>query len=414
MRSLFRAPATLAWAGSLLAVSVASAQTKVPTGPCYDASVRPRVVYVAGSSAARPFLGVVAKLMAQESPPTTVVYQSQGSCTGVEALYSANAQKRLIKDIPEAGATPANYAVYFEADGATVHECFLDPAGNTVDVGISDVYAQSCGLSASAGVEVTEYLGPVQPMTLVVPAASSQRTLSAEAGYLIFGLGGHEGAAAPFTDRRFYFVRNSKSGTQQMVARAVSVPAEKWWGIDRGGSSAIVSAMKLLVDPVNAEKAIGILSVDVADAERSNMRVLAFQAKDQRCGYWPDSSPTAFDKANVREGRYAIWGPLHFFARTSGGVPSEAAGALVSRFAAQRLDPALVEVVIQKHLVPQCAMRVTRSSEMGELKPFAPEFQCGCYFEAVANGATSCKACGGPGDCPAERPACNYGYCELN
>jgi len=413
MRSFFRAPAVLAGVGCMLAASAASAQTRVPTVPCYDASLRPRVVYVAGSSAARPFLGVVAKLMAQESPATTVVYQAQGSCTGVEAIGSTNAQKRLIRDIPEAGATPANYAVYFDADGVTARECFLDPAGNTVDVGISDVYAESCGLSLVGGAEVTEYLGPVQPMTLVVPAASSQRSISAEAGYLVFGLGGHEGAAAPFTDRRFYFVRNSKSGTQQMVARAVGVAADKWWGVDRGGSSAIVSAMKLLVDPVNAEKALGILSTDVADAERNNLRVLAFQAKGQRCGYWPDSSPTAFDKANVRAGRYAIWGPLHFFARTSGAVPDEAAGALVSRFAAQRLDPALIEVVVQKHLVPQCAMQVTRSSEMGELKPFVPEFQCGCYFEAVANGATACKACGGPGDCPAERPACNYGYCEL-
>ncbi|MBK8482618.1 MAG: hypothetical protein IPL40_15890 [Proteobacteria bacterium] len=397
----------------MLAASTVSAQTRLPTVPCFDPVLRPRVVYVAGSSAVRPFLGVVAKLMAEESSPTTVVYQAQGSCTGVAAIYSTDAETRRIKDLPAEGAAPANYAIFFEADGSTVHECFLDAAGELVDVGISDVYAASCGQSASEGVEVSEYLGPVQPMTLVTPVASSQRTISAEAGYLVFGLGGHGGAAAPFTDRRFFFVRNEKSGTQQMVARAVSVPAERWWGIDRGGSSAIVSAMKLLVDAGNAEKSIGILSSDVADQERGNLRVLAFQARDQRCGYWPDSSPTSFDKANVREGRYAIWGPLHLFARTSGGVPTEAAGALVSRFAAQRLEPALVEAIVQKHLVPQCAMQVTRSSEMGPLQALAPEFQCGCYFDAVANGATTCKACQGPGDCPAERPACNYGYCEL-
>lgn len=397
---------------ALLAAPPVRAQTKVPQVPCYDAGLRPRVVYVAGSTAARPFLGVLAKLLAAESPPVTVVYQAQGSCNGVEAIYSTDAQKRVIKDIPEVGATPANYAIFFEADGTTTRECSLDTGGNQVDVGLSDVYAESCGFGGAGGPEVTEYLGPVQPMVWVVPAASSQQSISAEAAYLAVGLGGNQGASAPWVDPRFYFVRNSKSGTQQLIARAIGVAANKWWGIDRGGSSQIVAAMKLLVDQANAEKSLAILSTDIADGERSNLRILAFQAKDQRCGYWPDSAASSFDKLNVREGRYAMWGPLHFFARTSGGVPNETTGALVSRFSAQRLETELIDAVIARHLVPLCAMKVTRKSEMGPLERFTPQFQCGCYFEFAADGATGCKACKGPGDCPSERPACNYGYCE--
>ena len=59
---------------------------------------------------------------------------------------------------------------------------------------------------------------------------------------------------------------------------------------------------------------------------------------------------------------------------------------------------------------------VTRTEEMGAIKPFSPDFQCGCYFEAtVPNGSApeSCQTCNGPADCPSTLPACNNGYCEL-
>ena len=29
------------------------------------------------------------------------------------------------------------------------------------------------------------------------------------------------------------------------------------------------------------------------------------------------------------------------------------------------------------------------------------------------DGRSTRRTCGGPGDCPPDRPACNYGYCEL-
>jgi len=391
----------------LVLAAPARAQTNPPTVKCYDATLRPNVVYITGSTAAKPFLGPLAKLLAKESTPYTIVYQGQGSCVGVSTIYQSDPTKRVIKDVTK------NWAIYWDADGVTSHECSLDPAGNTVDVGISDVYAASCGYTAPPeGVTITDYQGPIQPMTVVVPAASKQRSISHEAGYLVFGLGGHKGAAAPWTDPQYYFVRNASSGTQQMVARAVGVPAEKWWGINRGSSTAVLQAMKVLVDETSAEKSLGILATTEADAERANLRILAFQAKGQSCGYWPDSSPTAFDKLNVREGRYAIWGPLHFFARVTGGVPSAAAGAVVSRFAAARIDQDLIDAEIKKYVVPRCAMKVSRSEEMGPLKPYSPDYQCGCYFDLVANGSTKCQTCKGPGDCPSTRPARNYGYCE--
>lgn len=402
-------------AAALLAASPALAQKNTPTVDCVDPA-RPNIVYVAGSSAIKNFLSVTAGLLAANDPPYTIVYQSQGSCTGVKAVFSEVAEERVIKDIPATPEKDANYAVFFNPDG-TYQECFLDPAGNEVDVGASDVFATTCDFPAApAGVTIADYEGPIQPMTFVVPAASQQRNISAEAGYLAFGLGGQSGSfsAAPWTDATFFFVRNASSGTQQMVSRAVGVPADQWWGVDKGGSSAVRDDLKLIVDAASADKAIGILSTDVADSVREDLRILAFQAEGQSCAYWPDSTPFSFDKQNVRDGHYPIWGPVHFYARQeAGGLPSADAAALVTGFAKPSLDIELLEAIIAQHLVPKCAMHVQRTAEMGELSRYQTEYRCDCFFELIAEGSTSCQACTLASECPAERPACNYGYCEV-
>lgn len=405
-------PAAAALSAALVAALAAPEAHAEPTKNCYDAVDRPNVVYVAGSSAVKGFLSVVADLLLSEATPYTIVYQSQGSCTGVSAVYSDDMTKRVIKDIPAAGGKPANYAVFFNADGSN-EECFLDPNGNIVDVGVSDVYSATCGFDAApAGVQIADYKGPIQPMTFVVPALSTQKSISAEAGYMLFGTGSNNGAAAPWTDPELYFIRNASSGTQQMTARAVQVPADKWWGVDRGGSSGVLNGLKLLLDESIAEKAIGILSTDVADDNRDTIRVLAFQSTGQDCGYYPDSTPFLFDKNNVRDGHYPIWGPVHFFARVTAGVPSDAAGALVSRFAAPKLDMGLIETIAAKHLVPKCAMHVDRDEEMGALKAYETQTRCDCFYESVVNGSTDCQPCTQSSECPGTAPACSYGYCE--
>ena len=391
----------------------ASAQTQPPTVPCVDAAAgRAKVLYVAGSSAVRPFLAEVAKVLLLEG--TTVVYQSQGSCTGVSAIFETDPSKRLVKDIPAKDTKAANYAIFFGTDGSA-KECFLDATNTgawpTVDIGVSDVFADSCGYAQSPAVEITDYFGPVQPFAFVVPSASSQRVISREAGYLAFGLGGYSGAALPWTDPAYFFVRNASSGTQQMMARALGVPADQWWGVDRGGSGAVVKGLTLLVDPLVAEKSIGILSTDFTEKDRANLRVLAFQPSGASCGVLPDASATSREKRNVREGLYPIWGPLHLFARTTNGLPSDTAGALVLKFATPKIDPAVLQAETDGGVVPQCAMKVTRTSEMGEIKPYKPPFSCGCYYDQRTNGKTDCKTCQVPADCGAG-DSCNLGYCE--
>ncbi len=365
------------------------------------------VVVVSGSTALQPFLIVVAKLLATSSPPYVIAYQGTGSCNGVDHIFNADASRRMAKD-----AAGRNNLLF---DGDLAPQPCSFGAGATVDVGISDVFSSSCNAAYLPSDRIAEYLGPVQPMTFVVPSASTERAISAEMAQIVFGRGGRDPGASPLNDPSLYFVRNSSSGTQQMISRAIQVNAQQWWGIDRGGSTRVRDQL-LSVAPAKASGAIGILSTDFADAERSRLRILAYRDRQQLCGYYPDSSLFTRDKRNVRDGHYPIWGPIHLYAHVTDGVPNTAAAALVTRFTVPRLDQSLLDTIIKSGLVPQCAMKVTRTEEMGALSNFSPEFQCGCYFEATVPGGSlpeGCQACSGPGDCPSSKPACNNGYCEL-
>lgn len=376
--------------------------------PCVDPGTRNTIV-VSGSTAVQPFLSVVAPLLAANTPAFQIAYQPSGSCTGVDLLFNPDPTKRVVKDIP------GKQALLFNPDGTSVACSF--GSGTTLDVAVSDVYSTSCNTAYTVPSTIGSYLGPIQPMVFVVPSASSQQTISAELAHIVFGRGSTDATAAPWTDPKLYFIRNSGSGTQQMISRAINVVASKWWGIDRGSSGSVRDKMEA-VTPDKAENAIGIISTDFADAERGRLRILSFKNTDQTCGYYPDSTQFTRDKANVRDGHYPIWGPVHFYANVSNGVPSAAAGALVTRFTVPRLDQALQDAITKIGFVPDCAMSVSRSEEMGPLSAYSPEYHCGCYFEAnVVGGAApaSCHACTGPADCTGVpgKPACNNGYCEV-
>ena len=195
-------------------------------------------------------------------------------------MFDADRTRRIIKDIPN------NWAFFYDADGVKQY-CKLTPEGNIVDVGQSDVYARTCGYDPVPG--VADYTGPIQAITFVVPAASSQRAISAEAAHLVFGAGGSQGAVPPWIDPRLFFVRSPGTGTIQLTSRAINVPANAWWGIDRLSSDNLRDSMEG-VDPASAELAVGVLSSDFADQARDNLRILAFQGAGQSCGYLPDST----------------------------------------------------------------------------------------------------------------------------
>jgi hypothetical protein len=375
---------------------------------CFDpTNGRAQVVYITGSSNFPPLMAQLAPLVINAS--FTPVFQVTSSCSGVKAVYGGN---------PITDPTPgpsAKYAAYFNADGSSV-PCLLGPGGAQVDIGESDIFASTCGVDPVAAVE--ESLGPIQSMIFVTPSISGQTAITAEAARAVFGMGGDNGLAAPWTNPDLYFVRNANTGTQQMIGHAIGVSADSFWGIDRGTASNVSALLRAISQPDLAAQAIGIISSDFYDADRGNLTALAFKATGQGCAYLPDSTESKKDKANVRDGHYPIWGPLHFFTPVAAdGTRSPGAQAFVSITSLPNIPKPLLDAFIGASLVPSCAMRVQRTTELGPLATYAPPFQCGCYFEASLNNGqvpTGCTTCAGAVDCqdPA-RPACNLGYCEV-
>jgi ABC-type phosphate transport system substrate-binding protein len=388
-------------ASAILAAALALAFA--PAAHAADCSTLMNPVYVAGSSAVKPFLAKVAAELGKLSTPITVVYQSQGSCVGVN-YFSSDTPAKL-----------TGTGIIFDAQGADVAGgCTL--ADNTVDIGVSDVYAASCSVNTlPAGVK--DFLGPIQAMTFVVPTGSSQTIISAEAAYLVYGFG-NDSEAAPWTDDTKIEQRSATSGTQQMIGAFLGVPAAKFKGHANAGSGDLITSLDGSAAGGNADKAIGILATDQADKNRAKLKVLGYQHFDQSCAYWPDSTSTSFDKANVRDGHYTIWGPLHMFAKTTGGAVTNANAkkvidALAGADIPEGLD--LIQLEAKTGVVPLCAMRVTRTKDGGELASFMPEKSCSCKFDKEATGATpaGCKACEKNEDCSSEAPACNFNFCEV-
>jgi hypothetical protein len=384
------------------------AGTALPS--CLDPnSGRGQVVFMTGSSNFPPLLSKLAPLILATG--YTPVYQVTNSCTGVASVLGST---HVITD-PAPGSS-GKQAAYYQLDGSSV-PCALGSSGATVDVGESDIFSSSCSGYGAPGAGIGEYLGPIQAMVFAVPGVSQQQAISAQMARAVFGMGGDHDAASPWTNPSLYFVRNQSTGTQQMIGKAIGVPPGSFWGIDRGSAAAVDSDLRVITDPTTANQAIGIISADYYDEDRANLKALAFEAEAQLCAFLPDSTPFNKDKQNVRDGHYPIWGPIHFFAAVSNGLPeSPAAAAFVSVVSVPNLAKSLLDAFIQSSLVPSCAMQVQRTSELGPLSAYSPPFQCGCYFDASLNGspAPGCSACSSASDCTdPSRPACNLGYCEV-
>jgi ABC-type phosphate transport system substrate-binding protein len=364
-----------------------------------DCATLPGSTYVTGSSAVKPLIAGLAKALAGTS---TLIYKGQGSCVGVDAVLN--------------GTKLTGTASYWDATGTEL-TCNLTLTGDVADVGVSDVFATTCPGVTSLPTDVGDFFGPNQVMNFAVPVASSQTMISAEAAYFVYGFGA-AGMAAPWVDETFIFQRSATSGTQAMIAAAINVPPNKWKGVPESSSGNMLSAL-VAAGSTGAEKAIGILSSDVVDANRDKLKILAYQHTSQDCAWLPDSSSTAFDKINVRDGHYPIWGPLHLLSRVDAAknpVKADAA-KLIGYFTGKNTPPAgvsLLDLEIAAHTVPACAMRVQRATELGAVSAYTPDAPCGCYFDFKATGATTCAACTSDASCPGSAKHCRSGYCEAN
>ncbi|MBL0216093.1 MAG: hypothetical protein IPQ07_19700 [Myxococcales bacterium] len=337
--------------------------------------------------------------------PITLVFVTSGSCTNIQAIYTRvpiTGNMQYVPSIAENSAwTPAS---------ATL-TCTAPTGGVVPDIANSALLNSACTTETPpASVHLQQ--GPVQAYVMAVPVASSQLAITYEEAYFVFGFGA-AGMITPWIDEAQMFIRTVTKSTLLAWGANISVPADKWKGQRFDGSPAVVSALQTSTSP---EKAIGILGVEVADGLRNSLRILAFRAKGQRAAYFPDSTSTARDKQNVRDGHYTVWSPTVWMDTVDGSsVPVKAdARYVVDLVTGKTVTPAPnfapLDSVAAVGLVPDCAMGVTRSFEGGPLSIYKPAESCVCKYESLVQ-SSSCATCSASQPCTSG--TCRDGFCEV-
>ena len=131
---------------------------------------------------------------------------------------------------------------------------------------------------------------------------------------------------------------------------------------------------------------------------------------------------TSTDKLNIREGRYTLQGTLKMVAAVDGtGVPSDpVAKEVIDWFQGNPVDPSLQlpfdinEIYALGGVVTQCAMKVTKDSDLPVFKRYQPAQPCHCSYEIMATAKTSipgCVKCTDLLTCSSGQ-ICSHGYCE--
>ena len=368
--------------------------------PCAS---RPNPIHVSASGNHKALLKQASLVLQKAASPVTIVFQSYVSCVALEQAINK-------------GSATAS-ALYWDGSGAEV-QCEIPLTGVTPDAVMSDVYPSTCGVILPATLK--DFLGPVQVMTLVTSAASTETSISAEAAYVVFGFGGQPYPVAPWTDPSFLFIRPDTAGTKLLIANAIGLPAGKWRGQPRPTAGDVLTSVSTSANPAAT---LGIITTELSDAYRSavdgkQLKTLAYRHKGQSCGYFPDSSATSFDKRNVREGRYPLWGPFHVVAPVddAGRPTNTRVGQFVDvlgrRGISEAEKKAMTDAETAAHAVPTCAMKVARTAEMETPKPFTPDEPCGCYFESKLGAPNACVACTEDSGCSGATPRCRFGFCE--
>jgi hypothetical protein len=431
-----RAALGVGFAAALLAVAT-PARAQMATASC-DGLVTPRlpVLYLAGPSTTEgsgvlPLVEIVAGAVAGLA---SAVYMPTPPCTAIQSLVAS---------------TPGDTAALY-----------LNPAGGTTacaadatppDVAVSDIYPVTCtqnlGIAPLTSAEL-DFIGPIQTSAIIVPSSSSEKVISADAAYVVFGFGAANYVVAPWSDPASIFVPNTLSGPLNLIGATVALSPGKWVGAKTStlaSTSALASALKADAMP---SAAIGILPGSVS-SQTSGIKVLAYQHSSQECGFLPDSDSIHFDKINVRQGRYALWGPTHFIVHVDSagtvldraGQPSAILRTVLDALAANGpSEPApgvagdsgvyaqgdasapvpvidgeaFTQAVASASFIPWCAMQVVRAKDGDPEASYQPSAPCSCSFESAVGATTSfCATCGTDADCTGIARKCRYGYCEV-
>jgi hypothetical protein len=385
--------------------------------PC--SSLPGTIVYLESGDTQENLLKVVGRQL-RDTANIALAFELTGSCGIVSDMYTdASLIGGTILDyIPSTAENPSWDPTQAEAT------CTVDPSGAPVDVGIAALFVETCELGdPPAGSNLSLVKGPVQAYTFVVPTASSEQAIWAEEAYYAFGFG-DANKLSPWNNQQLMFIRPPSKSTLVATAANILVPPSDWHGVPENASEDVVTAVATSPSP---QPTIGILGAEVYDADRSaGIKTLAFRTFHQTHAYYPDSSSTAFDKQNVRDGHYTLWSPTVYI------TPVDASGAPVNAAVAYLEDLVLgvegatapeggtpidgLADVVSVGLIPDCAMRVTRTADGGPLSLYSPSAPCGCFFQSQIPGAVAgatpagCTPCSSDATCGGGK--CRHGFCE--
>jgi len=373
-----------------------------------DCNTLPNPVFLQVGDTQEPLMKKLGqKLRANAPNPITIIYKTSGSCTNIDAIYNDTKLVTNPSYVPSAAEDP------LWDSSKPSPTCVIDPAGVSLDVANSNVFIEACTATpVPAGLAVST--GPVQPYVFVVPEASTQTAILAEEAYFTFGFGA-AGMVDPWNDEAFMFIRPTTKSTLLSIAANIQVPAAKWKGVPLDKSSDVLNAVATSTAP---ETTIGILGAEVYDGARDKVNALAYRAYQQKHAYYPDASKDTFDKQNVRDGHYTIWSPTVYIQKVDGGgSPTNAKAAyIIDLILGNVVTPApnfdsLDIVVSGVKLVPDCAMKVKRAGEGGDLSLYDADQPCGCFFDSKLGVApASCTVCTEDTMCGAGK--CRHGFCE--
>ena len=367
----------------------------------------PNKLYGVGHNALTPILEEVARRLEQDpkrtDERTTVLYvDSLGACGSYQAFLDGKVTGRFF---------------YWTEEPYTFELCDARDGGQPLDFAYLPAAVDYCS-QLPLPADVVARRGLVHGVSLVTGLQSPERSISAEALYLIYGFG-PDGQASPWTDGSGIFA--AEGFNRDVLGFAIGVPPERFHDDTPPTiGTTFHHVMGYASDATRATQAIGFASLAAVDAQRSNVKPLAYQHFGQDCGVWPDSNDSAFDKLNVRLGKYALWQQGSFLARVNAqsNVVNDHVANFMGWFDGSSQPPGtevdVFPAVIEEGGLPDCAMQASREGSVGSLSSYAPPKPCGCAFEALANphDPNPCHPCSSDSECGGDAPRCNFGFCE--
>lgn len=386
-------------------LALASLASPTQAGPCSDVK---NAVYVAVTPAAEQYVEKIAQLLQLDDPnPLPVIWQVTSSCRAAESVVLDNTPSGSCAP----GACLTGTAKVWPLDRSPVKTCELDNKNGThIHLAVSDVFPSSCpSLAAKPTSGVLDLLGPVSSYALVMSAQAMEGAIHAEEAHFVFGAGKVAGVKPWLNDSAVVLLGDRDAGPLLLAPR-IKLPIGKW----RTGRQVYTADEVFASLPAEPASSLSILPTTLIDKRRSDVRVLGFQSIGQHGAFFPDRKSNTFDKQNVRDGHYPLWGYMHMLLLADPVRPTQALSTAAARVADILIGKEkvatrdTVPMQLSQGFVPQCAMRVAKMNDSAPLTPAPASNACHCWFEKnVTGGVLNCGEC-------KDGMTCSVGTCRRN